>query len=123
MYNAYPFVTALDKSRLEPFTEAPRPANRMDVQRHHQEYKRMNTLAYGYEEQVQRINDQRQQDAMHDEQVRLARGDRPSRLTAIARSVRASLGGVFIAAGERIRPEPLPRPELDAKPVERVRHA
>jgi hypothetical protein len=95
----------------------------MDVQRHHQEYKRMNPLAYGYEEQVQRINDQRQQDAMHDEQLRLAKGDRPSRVAAAARGVRASIGGLFIAAGERIRPEPRQRPEMDAKPVERVRHA
>jgi hypothetical protein len=120
MYNAYPFVPSWDTARPEPGADAHRQANRMDVQRHHEEYKRMNTVLYGYEQHVQNINAQRQQDAMMAEQIRLATGDRESRLAKAARGVRVAIGGMFIAAGERIRPEPLPCPEIDVDAIRRA---
>jgi hypothetical protein len=95
----------------------------MDVERHRQEHKRMFYMSFDAESHLSAIQAQRLQKLMLAEQVRLARGERESRLAATARHVRASIGSMFIAAGERIRPEPIALPELDVDPVDGVRHA
>ncbi len=83
----------------------------------------MNYMSIDAESHLSAIQAQRLQDMMLAEQIRLARGERESRLAAAARTVRASIGSVFIAAGERIRPEPTTLPKLDVDPVDGVRHA
>jgi len=100
-----------------------RPANRMDVERHRQEHKRMNYMFFDAESQLSVIQAQRLQKARIAEQIRLARGERQSAVAQAAHSVRGFIGSMFIAAGERIRPEPIALPELDVDPVDGVRHA
>jgi hypothetical protein len=95
----------------------------MDVERHHQEHKRMNYMSFDAESHLSAIQAQRLQKLMLAEQFRLARVERESRLAAIARTVRASIGSMFIAAGERIRPEPITLPDLEVEPADGVRHA
>ena len=83
----------------------------------------MHASLYEIEHQVHAVNGKRLRDAMLAEQLRLANGERSGRLSAAIAGVRGSLGSLLIAAGESLRQEPARPPEVDAAPVDAVRHA
>jgi hypothetical protein len=97
----------------------------LEIEQYRLEQERMNPVAYGYEQQVQLINAMRLQNAMNAEKIRLAQDERQNRLAALVDRMRAAIGSMLIAAGERIGQESMRRRErrLDAERYDNVRHA
>jgi len=125
MYNAYPYIPSWDKERPRADAESRRPRNRLEIEQYRLEQDRMNSIAYGYEQQVQVINAMRHQHAMNEEQIRRAQVERQGRLAASIDRMRAAIGSMLISAGERISRESMRRRErrLDAERYDNVRHA
>jgi hypothetical protein len=125
MYNAYLFIPSWDKVRPRADAEPGRPRNRLEIEQYRLEQDRMNSVAYGYEQQVHVINTMRHQHAMNEEQIRRAQIGRQGRLAASLDRMRAAIGSMLISAGERIGRESMRRRKrkLDAERYDNVRHA
>ena len=67
-------------------------------------------------DQVNVVIHQNHRTALQDEHLRVLRGVRPGRVAAIATALRASLATLLVAAGERIRNEPIAASEPITSP-------
>ena len=107
MNTFHPYV--LDPDRVDRFAdgEAQRPPQRVDVQRHHLEHEKMRVNAFDIEQHALALHAQRIHAAQRAGQVREARGAR----AGAQKRVRAALGAMLIAAGQRLREEPAIRHE------------
>lgn len=123
MFASYPYFPPDAHEEIDGVFRQRRPRQRLEIEHQRLEHQRMHPLSYELEQQVHAVNGHRLREAMLAEQLRLASGERPGRVRAAIDNVRGSIGGMLIAAGENIRKEPVRRPEVDADPVDAVRHA
>jgi len=100
-----------------------RPQQRIDIERTQQEHQHMQSLNAMIEHQALDRHSERLQKVMLTEQLRAAGIERQSSAAIIVNRLRGAIGNMFIAAGERLRQEPVRRPELDRAPLKTARQS
>lgn len=103
MYNVYPYSTIHGTIALRSTANRVNPRTRINNEVVWKESATMNQSLFIMDAHVQAVHSKRLQQARLAEQIRLARGQQPSRFSRIVTSFRQSTGGTLIALGQRLQ--------------------